>query len=136
MPTVTLDMARTWITLASDPSGYAIVCGSTQASGIDVPVEAELRFFAGNRTQAAVRDAEGKTLAYTLMHISPTDRDKLVAWRGQTVLIRTVDGEREYTVYFNPTYKRVLHSQPEDGSAIFTFDAEVSFLRVTYVEAV
>lgn len=136
MPTVSLDMTRTWITLASDPDGYAIKCGSTQPSAVDVPLEGEIRYYAGGRNQAAIRDAEAKTLNYTLLHLSPADKDMLVAWRGKTVLLRTVEGEREFVVYFNCPYRRVLHSRPEDASAEVTFDAEVTFSRVTYSEAV
>lgn len=134
---VTLVGTRCWVTLASDTDGPAVICGSQQSSGVDAPLDGEVRHYAGNRAQAIVRDQDDRTLALTLKHLSRGDRDLLLAWRGQVVLVRTMDAERFFAVYFNAPYRRVLRTTPEDGSdGDVTYDMDIAFQRVSWKESV
>jgi hypothetical protein len=137
MYTAGITSERLWLTLASAPDGDAIVCGSNQTSAIDVPLDGEVRHYAGNRTQAVVRDQDDLTLPLTLRHLSITQLSLLRTWRGKIVLVRTMEGERFFAVYFNCAYKRVLFTTPDDDPTdIVTYDADISLQRVSYNEAV
>jgi hypothetical protein len=131
MYTASLDIDRCWITLASDPSGPAVVCGTRQSSPADAVLDGELRHYAGNRVRAAVRDQDDLTLPLTLVWLSSMDKDQIVSWRGQPVLVRTMEGERFYAVYFSAPYHRALHT-----STGTSFNIDVSFQRVTFDESV
>lgn len=136
MPTVSLAINRVWITDPDDPGGDVLICGSTQPSTISVALEGDLRHYAGGRSRASVRDQDDKTVPLTLVHLSPADLVLLVAWRGRTVLLRTMDGEREFVVYSEVPYRRFIGTTPsDDPDGIVTYDVEMTFFRVSYNES-
>jgi hypothetical protein len=137
MYTGILDVDRAWITLASDPSGASVICGTKQVSATGAPIDGEVIHYAGKRAQAAVYDQDDRAPHYTLSHLSWDQLQQILLWRGQVVLFRTVDGGRVFGVYFDCPYTRSLFTTPPDGTeGTTTFDAEVQFYSVTYNEEV
>lgn len=135
MPTVSLAISRCWITLASDLDGDRVISGTVQNTPAAVPKDGDLRHYAGGRSRYSVRDQDDLTLTYTFIHVSPADIVQLLAWRGETVLLRTMDGQRAFCAYQDVPYDRSIGSVPDDDpNGIVTYDAEIQFLRVTYNE--
>lgn len=133
---VSVETDRSWVTLADDPSGPAIVCGTRQGSSAGSTLDGEVRSYAGGRTRAVIRDQDSRTRPLTLRHLSPSELDRLMDWRGRVVLLRTTDGERMFCVYFSVGDRPMLRTTPEDGSDNVTYDADVTFTRVSYDESV
>lgn len=133
---ITLGTTRTWITDPTAPGGASVVCGSVQQSPTSVPLDGDIRHYAGGRTQGVVRDQDDKILSYQLVFLSPTALAQLIAWRGRTVLLRTFEAERVFAVYYDCPYSRALNSSDDVPSAGITFTAAVTFTRVSYTEAV
>jgi len=133
----TLTGTRLWITLAGVADGTAVVCGTQQSQAVDTPLDGEVRHYAGNRIQGVIRDQDDKSMPLTLRHLSTTDRDQLIAWRGQVVLVRTIESERFFAVYYNVPYRRMLGTTPDDGSTDgVTYDVDLVFQKVSWNEAV
>lgn len=135
MPTVSLAISRCWITDPSDPTGDRVVCGSVETSPVLNPADGELQQFAGNRSRPVVRDQTAQQLPYTLVRLSPADVQQLLDWRGRVLLLRTMDGQRAFSVYFDVPYRRFIGTIPDDDpDGIVTYDADLTFNRVSYSE--
>lgn len=132
----TITATRAWITLAEDPDGTAIICGTRQTSPIDSGLDGEVVYYAGGRSQPAVYDQDLTTAHYTLAHLSPDQLLQIRSWRGKVVLLRTVEGERLFGTYFAAPYSRDLFTTPEDDSAEVTFDVDIELQQVSYNEEV
>lgn len=136
MYTISIEADRAWLVEAANPTGAAVVCGTSQTTAGSATLDGDFRYYAGGRVGVAVRDQDLRQLPLTLKHLSPAERDQIEAWRGVTLLLRTVDGAVMFCSYLSISDKRVLRTTPDDESDNVTYDVDVTFTRVSFDEAV
>lgn len=117
MTDIVISAKRTWITDPLSPvsaGGPSVVCGSRQTTGINAQLDGNFRTYAGNRRKAVPLEEDTWAVALTLVQLTRSDVRQLVAWRGQTLLLRTYEGEVLYVAYFSNDWLRMLNTEPRE----------------------
>jgi hypothetical protein len=117
-----------------DPTNQ-LFCGSAQSSGLTDTLDGEVRYYAGGLAEPSVRSQDSRSYPITLKHLSSVQVAQVRAWRGTTLIVRSVDGERFFATYFAIAPRRVLRTTPEDGTPEqVTYDVDIEFTRVSFDE--
>lgn len=128
--TTTLPSTRAWLSDPQLPGGGVIQCGTRRGGPLVTASDGELRLFAGNRAELVAFDSGTITMAVAFVGITGDALAQIKAWIGRTLLLRTTDGMRLYGGYLQVSQTTYLLANP------VLYDAEVSFLGVTYSDTV
>jgi len=121
----TLDLAKLWINLLATGEGIsAPSIGPTSTSGID----GEVRSYAGGRQRFVGREGIAGSFDRTLRLLTLAQVEQLESWRGQTVLVRDVNGQAWWG-----TFKRVTRTLVKGSGK---FDAAITVELVTQDDGV
>jgi hypothetical protein len=133
MYTTQLSTDRTWISDPMDPGGASIVCGS-RAEAISDALDGDTYYYAGGLVEGTARPQDTRTYPVVLAHLSAAAYAQFLVWRGRTVLVRTIDGERFFGYYLSMETDRVLRTTPDDDIGTTTYDVSITFTRVSFDE--
>lgn len=128
--TTTLTGTLAWLTDPLTPGGASVQCGTRRPQPITDTTDGDLVLFAGGRAELAVYDAVTVNMPLVFAALTTTQLAHLKAWKGRTLLLRTIDGMRLYGGYFTVAQTTYLLASP------ILYDAEVQFQGVTYTDTV
>lgn len=129
MTIASLTGTRTWLTDPLTPGGAAVVCGSRRDGQAADAIDGELVQYAGFRTELESYDSGTLTLPITFAGLTGAQLAQITAWKGRTLLLRTIDGQRYYGGYLAVSVTTYLLAGP-------LYDASVQFQTVSYTDTV
>lgn len=118
-----------WITDPFDPGGAVVTCGTRRSGPSQRHVDGEVRDFVGNASQIVSFGTGGGSVPIVFAALTQAQVAQLDAWMGQTLLLRTKDGQRYYGGYFADGLTTYLTAGP-------LYDLEVEFLVTSYSDTV
>jgi hypothetical protein len=126
----TLTATLAWLTDPLDPGGDSVQCGTRRPQPLTDTTDGELVLFAGGRAEMAVYDAEQVNMPVVFAALTGAQLAQVKAWKGRTLLLRTIDGARLYGAYLAVAQTTYLLASP------VVYDAEVMFQAVSYSDTV
>lgn len=120
-----------WLVDPADPSTAPLTFGTRTNSDPSLNVDGDYRQYSNGASQIVVYETQTSTVAYTLVGLTRDQRVQLENWRGKTLLLRTVDGDRWFVAYLGISPHRRLRT-----SAGVRYDVSITFNIVSYDESV
>lgn len=135
MPTSTVicsvSAARAWLVDPADPTTSPLGLGTKTSTDPSLSIDGEYRQYSNGASQMVAFETQTSTVSYVLVNLTRDQRLQLEQWRGKTLLLRTVDGDRWFVSYLAISPHRRLHT-----TSGIRYDVTITFNIVSYDESV
>lgn len=125
-----VDSVRAWLVDPTDPTANPLSFGTRTSTDPALSIDGEYRQYSNGASQMVAYATQTSTVAYVLVNLDRAARIQIEQWRGKTLLLRTVDGDRWFVSYLGISPHRRLRT-----SSGVRYDVSITFSIVSYDES-